>query len=57
MEMKAKWIFWLTSNRGTEVEKLLEEAITRLPRANTAPYTWPEQLQETRGHFMFALQH
>ena len=57
MDMKAKWIFLLTTHRGTEIERRLEEAVTRLPRANTAPSSWHDQLSEAKSDFEGVLTH
>jgi hypothetical protein len=55
MDLKCKWIDLSREYKGTEVEHRLHEALARMPRANTAPGSWMEQIFETRGDLTLAL--
>jgi hypothetical protein len=55
MEMKCKWIDLSREHKGTEVEQRLHDALARMPRANTAPGSWTDQIFETRADLTLAL--
>ena len=55
MDLKCRWIDLSREYKGTEVERRLHEALTRMPRANTAPASWSDQIFETKGDFTSAL--
>jgi hypothetical protein len=55
MELKCRWIDLSREFKGTDVEHRLHDALARMPRANTAPSSWTDQIFETRGDLTLAL--
>ena len=56
MDLKAKWGDLEHRFKGTEVERVVQEAATRLPKANTRPdQSWLSHFYDTEGDFTFHL--
>ena len=56
MNLKGKWGELVRRFKGTEVERVIQEAATRLPKANTQPdQAWLCHLYDTEGDFTFHL--
>jgi hypothetical protein len=57
-DLKAKWNVLVRRFKGTEIERIVEEAATRLPKANTRPgEAWLHDLYDAQGDFTFHLSH
>jgi hypothetical protein len=58
MNLKGKWGDLVHRFKGTEVERVIQEAATRLPKASTRPnQAWLSHLYDTEGDFTFHLSH
>ena len=49
MDLKCKWIDLSREYKGTPVEHRLHDVLTRMPRANTAPASWRDQILDARS--------
>jgi len=55
--LKAKWNALVRRFKGTEIEGVIEQALTRLPSASTRPDSWHSYLYDAEGDFTFHLTH
>ena len=56
-DVKAKWEEHILQNKGTEVGRVIEEALCRLPKENSRPDKWLSDLADAEGDFAFHLDH
>lgn len=57
-DVKAKWKEHIHQNKGTEIERGIEEALCRLPKASSRPDgRWLGDLADAEGDFTFHLDY